>query len=93
MPRVRASASVLVRRVVVVSPPVRGTLFCVSPASAAAPVLLRTVAVQAGPFESSKVLKPGYHISGSRVETRRFQAMGQHTAFNLYSPTEHVLEQ
>jgi hypothetical protein len=36
---------------------------------------VHAVALQVA-FES-KGLKPGYHISGSRVETRRFQAMGQ----------------
>jgi hypothetical protein len=40
----------------------------------------------------SKGLKPGYHITGSRVQTRRFQAVGQlyYNLFiqhsNLYSP-------
>jgi hypothetical protein len=33
-------------------------------------------AVQVDPFES-KGLKPGYHVSGARVETRRVQAVGQ----------------
>jgi hypothetical protein len=37
---------------------------------------VQAVAVQVDPFES-KGLKPVYHFSGSRVETRRFQAMGQ----------------
>ncbi len=35
------------------------------------------VAVQVDPFDEEQILKPGYHVSGSRVETRRFQAMGQ----------------
>jgi hypothetical protein len=26
-------------------------------------------------FEKAQTLKPGYHISGSRVETRRFRAL------------------
>jgi hypothetical protein len=43
------------------------------------------VAVQVDPFESKLILKPGYHITGPRVETRRFQAMGS-TGFNLYRP-------
>jgi hypothetical protein len=43
-------------------------------------------------FESKQILKPGYHISGSRVETRRFQAPeGQLdspcTAPPLHAPT------
>jgi hypothetical protein len=33
-----------------------------------------------------QTLKPGAHIEGSRVETRRFQSYGS-TAFNLYNPT------
>jgi hypothetical protein len=31
-------------------------------------------------------MKQGYHISVSRVETRRFQAMGQLDGFSVYSP-------
>jgi hypothetical protein len=45
----------------------------------------RAVAVQ---FELEKqLLKPGFHFTGSRVETGRFQAMAGSTAFNLYRPT------
>jgi hypothetical protein len=44
----------------------------------------RDVAVQVA-FER-QILKPGYHITGSRVETRSFQAQGP-AEFNLYSPT------
>jgi hypothetical protein len=46
----------------------------------------RGVAVQVDPFESKTFLKPGDHVSGSRVETRRFQAMGQLDA-TLQPPT------
>ena len=35
-------------------------------------------------------LKPGYHISGARVETRRFQAMGQLLHSSCTSPTNPV---
>jgi hypothetical protein len=42
------------------------------------------VAVQVA-FER-QALKPGIHLTGSRVQTRRFQAMGQ-LIFNVYSPT------
>jgi hypothetical protein len=34
--------------------------------------LLAAVQVE---FVSKQILKPGYHVSGSRVETRRFQAL------------------
>jgi hypothetical protein len=44
----------------------------------------RDVAVQVE-FESKR-LKPGFHFIGSRVETRRFQAMGQLKS-TCYSPT------
>jgi hypothetical protein len=40
-------------------------------------ILFRGVVVQVDPFEIVQILKPGYHISGSRVKTRRFQARGQ----------------
>jgi hypothetical protein len=46
------------------------------PPHGAHPQQAHGVAAQDAAFES-KCLKPGYHISGSRVETRRFQAMGQ----------------
>jgi hypothetical protein len=42
----------------------------------------RAVAAQVDPSESN-ILKPGYRISGSRVETRRFQAM-THIVFTTY---------
>ena len=51
--------------------------------------LPRAVAAQVDPFEK-QILKPGNHLIGSMVETRRFQAMGQ-TGWGrvkqLYSPT------
>jgi hypothetical protein len=43
------------------------------------------VAVQVVEFES-KGLKPGFHLIGSRVESRRLSGYGS-TAFNLHSPT------
>jgi hypothetical protein len=36
----------------------------------------RGVAVQVGIREKAKAWKPGFHITGSGVETGRFQAMG-----------------
>jgi hypothetical protein len=36
-------------------------------------------------------LKPDFHTSGSRVETRRFQAMGQLHATCLYSPAARLM--
>jgi hypothetical protein len=38
-------------------------------------------------FESKQGLKPIFQVSGSRVETMRFQSDGS-TAFNVYSPTK-----
>jgi ribosomal protein L12E/L44/L45/RPP1/RPP2 len=35
----------------------------------------------------ARALKPVFHFIGSRVETRRFQAMCQLNINNLYSPT------
>jgi hypothetical protein len=40
------------------------------------PLLSQRVGAQVA-FEKAKALKPGYHITVSRVETRRFQAMGK----------------
>jgi hypothetical protein len=45
---------------------------------------VHNVAVQVE-FES-KILKPGYHLTGSTVETRRFQGMNKLDS-TLYSPT------
>jgi hypothetical protein len=46
------------------------------------------VVVQVDPCEQKQqILKPFFHFIGSRVETRRFQAMGLTNGFNLYSPT------
>jgi hypothetical protein len=52
-------------------------------------VVRQGVAVQVDPFES-KGLKPGYHITGARVETRRFQARGELQYFNALQPHQGV---
>ena len=51
-------------------------------------VVRQGVAVQVA-FES-KGLKPGYHVTGSRVETRRFQARGELQYFNVLQPHQGV---
>jgi hypothetical protein len=51
--------------------------------------VVQAVAVHVA-FKSKVHLKPGFQFMGSRVETRRFQAMGQ-TGFNVYTaPTRLV---
>jgi hypothetical protein len=55
-------------------------------ASRNAPGLARLVVAVQVECES-KFWKPGYHISGSRVETRCGASSYGSTAFNLYSPT------
>jgi hypothetical protein len=44
------------------------------------------VAAQVEPVLKTHFRKPGDHISGSRVETRRFQVLWVNCIFNVYKP-------